>query len=1004
MHYNKDHRGHQQHVMTNNICITEHMCQVCCKKVKTSKSSPCKKHVLQIPLKCNGKPCNGAVSCCFLSQYSEENAKIADNEDLYVEMDCVSKVSCYTCMSCKEPFLALLKMRRAYEDQQEKINGLFGSTTVTSQQEHPIQQELKAYEFKVQDVIKAILDATKEEENLRVEFVKNSSLALSKDVFIDGMASNIKKLMINFFKDSVVAKQIVLGQPIETKFLLEPHKKMTLSCLTGNILSLHETLQMQPICHGIYEEHWVAACELYNIKNKYKEGKNRFCIDVSHALQHPKQITTIHKTVRSANLNGKECTLVLPPSSKSSSGQARCEPCKQLLRKCIRYLPPAFVSQPPVVSMTSPHSKANIGCLDHEHLISRCQKMADYIANITKSNNRMQKRLSQEKRSENLIDLPKNVNLTSLTLSQLVELALSKQCLNKDSVLHALLCDTVVSLMKSEKEQQKSPSKNRSHAKGMRFHPVVLKWCVELANKCGKGGYALVREILPIPSLTTVNSYRQSCKSYRPISQDNLKIFSQELSRRKSKGIGGIHWDEIYIKKGVKVCARTNELVGFEDLEIPADISNAIDEDYNDIEYEQITSNDLSDSDDDTSSGNSSTASDVEEETTLGSQKPVVKMILQFFWSSIEGDFTWPVASFPLQNINAKILSKCVWNTVKVLSDLKFGPNEQNCVQVLYGVCDGATHSSAFFNHQGQVNWMAENPYNNNKPIFWLSDPPHMIKKLRNFIISQNRHLTYGDFEINLQHLMDVAERGLTKLSFKHLFLTSRNKMSVKRAVETCSSEVADDIMQNSKFGFKETVITRIYLRQVASYFRIMNSTSLDPKGIHHLLQVLLFFKRWFESIQHTVNSRTGTLKDHWKQFISRHTYKDLMRSIRGFVGLVSFISMNHPHVKVVPRTTNQDDVENYFSLQRGRIPGGEATVQQYFEGNSTLATDLLVKAEKHDINKESFIGSYSAVVTPNYVSLPLKRKKISTMEHNGNNLKLKVTQSIRRVVLMMKK
>ena len=164
--------------------------------------------------------------------------------------------------------------------------------------------------------------------------------------------------MINFLKDSVVAKQIVLGQPIETKFLLEPHKKMSLSCLTGKILSLHETLQMQPICHGIYEEHWVAACKLYNIENKYKEGKNRFCIDVSHALHHPKQITTIHKTVRSANLNGKECKL-------------------QLLRKCIRYLPPAFVSQPPVVSMTSPHSKANIGCLDHEHLISRCQKMAD---------------------------------------------------------------------------------------------------------------------------------------------------------------------------------------------------------------------------------------------------------------------------------------------------------------------------------------------------------------------------------------------------------------------------------------------------------------------------------------------------------------------------------------------------------------------------------------------------------------------------------------------------
>ena len=85
MHYNKDHRRHQQHLMTNNICITEHTCQVCCKKVK-SKSSPCKQHLLQIPFKCDETPRNSAVSCCFLSQYNEGNAKIGDNEDLYVAM------------------------------------------------------------------------------------------------------------------------------------------------------------------------------------------------------------------------------------------------------------------------------------------------------------------------------------------------------------------------------------------------------------------------------------------------------------------------------------------------------------------------------------------------------------------------------------------------------------------------------------------------------------------------------------------------------------------------------------------------------------------------------------------------------------------------------------------------------------------------------------------------------------------------------------------------------
>ena len=483
--------------------------------------------------------------------------------------------------------------------------------------------------------------------------------------------------------------------------------------------------------------------------------------------------------------------------------------------------------------------------MDHQQLISRCQKMAEYIKNLRKTNSRLQKHLNQENRNVNLIQLPKNVNLTALNLTSLIELALSKQCLNKDSVLYALLCDTVTSLLKAESERVNSQSSKQSHPKGMLFHPVILKWCVELANKCGKGGYNLVREILPIPCLTTVNAYRQSSKSYDAISLDNLQVFSQELSRCNCKGLGGIHWDEIYIKKGVKVCARTNELIVFEDVNIPENISE---NQENDSKRDTQTFNNTSGLYSSSEESDSSCSDD--EESEIEQSRPLAKIILQFLWSSIEGDFTWPVASFPLNKINSKILGYCVWKTIYDLSQTRFGKENENTVQVLYGVCDGATHSSSFFNQQGPVNWTVDNPYNDNKPIFWLSDPPHMIKKLRNFIISQKGSLKFHGFDISLQHLMDVAERGLTKMSFKHLFLTSRNKMSVKRAVETCCSEVADDIMLHSKFGFQATVMTRMYLRKVAQYFKIMNSISLDKDDIRKLLQVLLFFKRWFTDMQ----------------------------------------------------------------------------------------------------------------------------------------------------------
>ena len=79
--------------------------------------------------------------------------------------------------------------------------------------------------------------------------------------------------------------------------------------------------------------------------------------------------------------------------------------------------------------------------------------------------------------------------------------------------------------------EKNSQAGKRSHPKGMRFHPVVLKWCVELANRCAKGGYELIQDVLPIPCISIVNAYRQSHKSYGTISHENLDVFSQGLTR-----------------------------------------------------------------------------------------------------------------------------------------------------------------------------------------------------------------------------------------------------------------------------------------------------------------------------------------------------------------------------------------------------------------------------------------------------------------------------------------
>lgn len=92
-------------------------------------------------------------------------------------------------------------------------------------------------------------------------------------------------------------------------------------------------------------------------------------------------------------------------------------------------------------------------------------------------------------------------------------------------------------------------------------------------TKAKEQGYKVVRRILPIPSWATIKQYGQAKSTASPISQDNLTLMVQEMTRKGCKSIGGIHWDEMAIKEGILLCKRTGELVGFEDLNISPELT-----------------------------------------------------------------------------------------------------------------------------------------------------------------------------------------------------------------------------------------------------------------------------------------------------------------------------------------------------------------------------------------------------------------------------------------------
>ena len=249
-----------------------------------------------------------------------------------------------------------------------------------------------------------------------------------------------------------------------------------------------------------------------------------------------------------------------------------------------------------------------------------------------------------------------------------------------------------------------------------------------------------------------------------------------------------------------------------------------------------------------------------------------------------------------------------------------------------------------------------------------------MIKKLRNFIVNPDGQLEKEGRKITADHLIPVVKRQLTKLNWKHLKLTPRTKMSVKRTVNLCSVDVALDILKGP-LPPEETVATRTYKNQCYKLFKIFNNNlEVDPKCHKELLKILLWFDNWYKETKQESSKATTGLKNHWKKFTPRITFKDQKRSIRAFLGVVQYVQMHHPELHIIPKTMCQDDVENYFSLQRARVSGGKPTTLQFFESSASLETELLLPSEMNDT--QGTCGPYDMTALPNLVSLPLFKAK----------------------------
>lgn len=177
----------------------------------------------------------------------------------------------------------------------------------------------------------------------------------------------------------------------------------------------------------------------------------------------------------------------------------------------------------------------------------------------------------------------------------------------------------------------------------------------------------------------------------------------------------------------------------------------------------------------------------------------------------------------------------------------------------MLSVCDVASENRAFIAMNGNNATKSEGfNHFSGRPIYFFSDPPHLIKKLRNNLFNSgfkenhtrySRTLKLNNKYVLWDHIYSVYEREkrrrlyATPLRRAHVQLDSLSKMRVKLAANTLSQNVAEEMRAHEN---NATQSTQEYICMCHDLWEVFDSrqpfTSLQDPRIATLDNIVTFF------------------------------------------------------------------------------------------------------------------------------------------------------------------
>ena len=236
-------------------------------------------------------------------------------------------------------------------------------------------------------------------------------------------------------------------------------------------------------------------------------------------------------------------------------------------------------------------------------------------------------------------------------------------------------------------------------SKQMRWHPAMIRWCLYLQHK-SSGCYSTLRNsgVIKLPSQRTLRDYKHSSPSRSGFSVDTdlqlLDLLKDQKPAHLAKYVTVI-LDEMYVKEGLVFEKSSGAIIGYSDL---GDVNNIL----HDAKRQFKNPNDH--------------------------RRPLAKVMLVFMVRGLFTSMKFVYAQFPAASTKGADLFPIFRQVIFRLTRLG--------ICVVATTCDGASENRRLFSLHDRANKMVYKTTNvyskHDDPVFFISDPPHLIKTIRN--------------------------------------------------------------------------------------------------------------------------------------------------------------------------------------------------------------------------------------------------------------------------------